>query len=386
LLTTLLVDPDEVQSGATTATTVQRMLAELAVLSHNSTGAPPDVLLTPGREWTPDEPLVAALLHALDSSPWSRLVPVSTLIGADASNAARSSLPALAVNPDELAATQVQALADARNSVISFARAIDESSALTDGLDTSVLTPLSVGWRADPARRAALVNQVLTSTSATLAGLSVSGPPNLNVISANAPVRFVIDNRLNVAATVSVQVRPRKGCLRTVTSDPVTVDPQATDTVTVTLQAIANCDVTVDVTLVGAGGTSVGQAVSFAARVAPTVENVGTVVVAIFLVIGLVLGIVRTVRRGRSARRGTRAAPEDIGPLRVLGGGHVFGADTGTAGGTGRAGRPHAAHRTPDSPSVPLPGPIAPPDQPPDPHPVAPPATPPAFPPGEDRP
>ena len=61
---------------------------------------------------------------------------------------------------------------------------------------------------------------------------------------------------------------------------------------------------------------------------APTVENVGTGVVGALLALGLVLGIVRTVRRGQSARRGSRRAAEDeVRSLPVLGG------DTGPAPG-----------------------------------------------------
>ncbi|HEY0118081.1 MAG TPA: DUF6049 family protein [Cellulomonas sp.] len=320
LLTDLLVSPDVVEPGATTATTVQRMLAELAVLAHDGSDQQHDVLIAPGRDWTPDASLADALLEALRTSPWSRLVSVSALLGADDEGAPRAALPASTVDPAELAAADVRALADAHDRTTSFAQAIGDTGTLTAGLDQRVVAPLSVAWRSHTTGRDALVQQVLADTATTRSGLSLTGPPSLNVISASAPVRFVVHNALAVPAKVAVAVTPRKACLRPARSDTVTAAPGSDTQVVVDLAAAANCEVAVEATVVGADGTAVGTAVGFSARVAPTIEDVGTVVVGVLLAIGLVLGIVRTVRRGQSARRGARVAPEDGASLPVLGG------------------------------------------------------------------
>ena len=321
LLTDLFVAPDQVQPGATTATTVQRMLAELAVLAHDGSDRPHDVLVAPGRDWTPDATLVTALVDALHTSPWSRVVPVSALLGAEDDGSKRAALATSVVEPGELSVGDVRALADSRAATTAFAHAIGDTGALTAGLDETVLAPLSVAWRADPTGRAALVQKALAATAAARTGLSLSGPPSLNVISASAPVRFVVHNALSVPATVSVTVEPHKACLQPARSDPVTTQPGTDTPVVVDLAAIANCDVRVDAQLVGQGGAAVSQTIGFSARVAPTIENVGTVVVGVLLAIGLVLGIVRTVRRGQSARRGDRHVPDTVPAPGVLGGG-----------------------------------------------------------------
>jgi hypothetical protein len=303
-------EPDEVDA----------LLAELAVLAHDGSDQPHDVLLAPGRDWTPDAALVTALFRALRSSPYSRLVPVSALLGGDDEGTARDQLPANAVDPGELSAEDVRALADARDATTSFARAIGDSGALTAGLDERVLAPLSLAWRGDANGRDALVHQVIATAADTRSGLSLTGPSSLNVISATAPVRFVVHNSLAVPASVAVQVDPHKACLRPTRSDAVTAAPGTDTPVVVSLDAVANCDVAVDATLVGTDGATVGDAVGFPARVAPTIEDVGTIVVGALLALGLVLGIVRTVRRGQSARRGARQAPVEPARLPVLGG------------------------------------------------------------------
>ena len=339
LLTDLLAAPASVQPGATVVTTVQRLLAELAVLAHDGADTQHDVLIAPGRDWTPDATLTAALLKALRTSPWSRLVSVSAVLGSQDEGTDRTSLPARAIDPAELPPDDVRALADARTATTAFAQGIGDGT-LTADLDQRVVAPLSVAWRSDTAGRNALVQRVLADTATTRGGLSLTGPPSLNVISANAPVRFVVHNALSVPATVTVAVEPHKACLRPARSTVVTAPPGGDTQVVVNLVAIANCDVTVDASLLGQDGAAVGPAIGFSARVAPTIENVGTIVVGFLLAVGMVLGIVRTVRRGQSARRGAHDAPDTIPTLPVLG---------GDVPAPGRAPEP-AAPRPPDNP------------------------------------
>jgi hypothetical protein len=78
--------------------------------------------------------------------------------------------------------------------------------------------------------------------------------------------------------------------------------------VVLTLRATANCDVTVEVSLLSESNRVLATPVTFDARVAPTIENVGLVVVSVLLGLGLAFGIWRTVRRGQTARRGAKVA------------------------------------------------------------------------------
>ena len=103
---------------------------------------------------------------------------------------------------------------------------------------------------------------------------------------------------------------------------PVVVEAQSETNVRVPLHARANCTVDVSAQLTATDGLAASPSVRFTAQVAPTIESIGTIVVGILLAIGLVLGIVRTVRRGQSARRGARTEAEagTSTSLPVLGG------------------------------------------------------------------
>lgn len=319
-LTRLLTAPQDVDPGATTATTVQRALAELAVISRESND-PPRMLLAPDRAWEPDLANVTALVAALQSTPWVRVTPVAALLDA-ARNPSKTTLPADSVAVDELAPASVRALADARDRAVAFASVTSEPDLLLDGVDTSVLAPLSVAWRADPVGRDALVTSVIADVDARTTGLSIAKVSDKRVVAADSELPVVVRNALAVPATVVLDVTPRKACLEVGDVAPVTVEAQSEANVRIPLHARANCSVVVTARLTATDGLPVSPTVRFTAQVAPTIESIGTVVVGVLLALGLVLGIVRTVRRGQSARRGATSVAESDAPvsLPLLGG------------------------------------------------------------------
>jgi hypothetical protein len=320
-LTRLFTSPEGVDPEATTATTVQRALAELAVVTRESETDQPHLLIAPGRTWDPDAAAVAALTTAFVDAPWVRLTPPSTLLSSTAPDA-RGELPTEAVHADELAPSSVRALANARERAVAFAGVTTEPAVLLDGVDVEVLSPLSVAWRVAPVGRDALVSSVVADVDARTAGLTIAPVNDLLVTAANSPMSIVVRNQLTVPATVLVSVTPRKACLEVGEVEPVVVDAESETNVRVPLHARANCSVEVTAQLTATDGLAVSPSVLFTAQVAPTIESIGTIVVGVLLAIGLVLGIVRTVRRGQSARRGARTEAEagTSTSLPVLGG------------------------------------------------------------------
>ncbi|WP_028051094.1 DUF6049 family protein [Cellulomonas sp. URHD0024] len=308
-LSALMTDPTSVDPQATPATTVQRALSELAVVTRETSSDQPRLLMTADRSWSPDGPSVAALLTALDDAPWVHLTDPSSLLGDTA--AGKGSVPASAADPAELAPDTVRALAAARDRAIAFATVTDEPDRLLVGVDAEVVAPLAVAWRPVPGQRTDLVARVLADVSQRASGLSIAALSDLAVISSTGVIRMTVFNDLTVPVTVHLTVQPRKPCLAAEDVPPVSVAAKRNTVVPVTLNARANCEVTVVARLTSADGTPVSEPVSFVARVAPTIESVGTKIVGGLLAIGLILGIARTIRRGQSSRRGSRVDVED---------------------------------------------------------------------------
>ncbi|MDM7830141.1 DUF6049 family protein [Cellulomonas edaphi] len=319
-LSAMLVDPKAVEPAGTPAIVAQRALAELAVVAREHDDQPRPVLLTPGRDATPDPAAVATLMTAFRDAPWVQVDSASTLLVGPAGEAAQR--PRDGHDDSELAPASVDALAEAREHAVAFSSVTPDPSALLAGVDQETLAPLSLAWRADPTGRGELVKAVVKTVTARTVGLSIAPLSDINVLSASADMRVVVRNDLDVTAEVQLVMTPRKACLRVEPIDPVTVDAVSSTSISVRLRAAANCDVEVTASLESSDGATVALPRVFSARVAPTIESVGTYVVGALLAIGLVLGIVRTVRRGQSARRGARTEAETgpAPPLPVLGG------------------------------------------------------------------
>jgi hypothetical protein len=315
-LSSLLSAPAATQPGVTPATAAQRVLAETAVLARAADASSTFVLATTPRDWEPSTAITTAQLKALSTAPWVDTVSVADVLTADAAGLAdgdgarRDELPASERAGSELTPAWVNALSGDWRAATEFAAVVPDPAALLEGLDADLVAPLAVAWRADPDGRAAAVEQARARAVERQTGLSVLLNEQFTVVSSSAQITVAVRNTLDQPADVRVELRPRKGCLDTARSDMTTVAAEAETSVTLTLHATANCDVVVDVSLVSQSGRELVTPVAFSARVAPTIESVGGVVVGVLLALVLTFGIWRTVRRGQTARRGARVLAE----------------------------------------------------------------------------
>lgn len=311
-LSTLLAGPPSAESAPTAATAAQRMLAETAVLARSDDAASTYVLATTPRTWEPATAVVTAQLTALHDAPWVATATVADMLAGrpDGAGSDRADLPQFERSGTELTPAWVTAISAEWRAATEFAAVVADSDALLDGLDGDLLAPLAVAWRDDPDGRTVAVNAALAESKAHQTGLSVLLNEQFTVISSSAQVSVTVHNDLDQDARVRVEIRPRKGCLDTTRSQPVDVAANAETPVKLTLRATANCDVKVDVSLVSETGRVLADPVTFTARVAPTIESVGSIVVGVLLALALAFGIWRTVRRGQTSRRGARVAAD----------------------------------------------------------------------------
>ncbi|MBW0253722.1 DUF6049 family protein [Cellulomonas sp. PS-H5] len=319
-LSDLLSDPATSQPGVTPATAAQRVLAETAVLARSDDARSTYVLATTPRDWQPSTAITQAQLAALGSAPWVETATVAEMLTAhaagraDGDDAERAALPESQRTDTELTPAWVNALAAQWRSAGEFAAVVPDPAALLRGLDADLVAPLAVAWRDDPDGRAAAINDAIAESQQRQSGLDVLLNEQFTVISSSAQISVAVSNELDQPARVRVELRPQKACLDTARSPVTEVAPNADTTVTMTLRASANCDVTVDVSLVSETGRQLATPQQFSARVAPTIESVGGIVVGVLLALVLAFGIWRTVRRGQTSRRGARVVRDATPP------------------------------------------------------------------------
>ena len=296
----------------TGATAGQDLLAELAVITRERPSEARHLLMTVPRDWAPDVAVVPGQLEALSSAPWVNLAPVSALLGTPVPEVDRGTLPARSVLPSEVPATEIATLRSATEDRAALARMVEDPASLLADVEAEVLVPLSVAWRADPTGRSSLVEESVTRTEALRSAVSVVGPGStVALISTTGALRVRVANALDQAVRVSVSLRPGNPRLVADEAVEVTIPPREEQVVEVPVHAIQSADVEVAVEVRTPDGVLVDDDTRLTVQVRAEWEGIGTAIVAALLALGVIIGLIRTIRRGRTARR---AAPVVAGP------------------------------------------------------------------------
>ncbi|HEY8721567.1 DUF6049 family protein [Pengzhenrongella sp.] len=308
---------------ATAATAAQRMLAETAVVARERPNDARHLLLAPGRSWRPDVAIARAQLGTIAGAPWVHLSPVSTLIGTADPGVERDALPTKVVAAREVAPAQIQTLRTARAALDRFATLVHDPATLLTGADATELAPLSVAWRAEPARRTAAVHDAEAALTARRSGVSVVPGSLLKIISQSGTFPVRLRNDLNQDVTVQVALDPENRRLVVDGAKSVVVPANSQTQARIPFKAVGSGDVKVNVALLAPDGSPIADATPFVVRVRADWENVGTVIVAGILGLAFLFGIVRTIRRGQTTRRGASEqelaviAVSDVAPIPV---------------------------------------------------------------------
>ncbi|WP_341359692.1 DUF6049 family protein [Georgenia sp. M64] len=278
----------------------QLLLAETAVIARERPNDPRAVVMALPRDVGAgtDLDLLADALDALADAPWVEPATAGDLTALPAAPTSRQALPeetvaASEVDPGLLAAADAVA-ADAAT----FAAITPEPDVITTPVVDALAPVVSTAWREDPAGRESLVAGV-AAVVAGLDGQVVALPSStLNLINSSAQIPVNVRNDLGVDVTVRVLLEPGDQRLQAPEPVPLVVPAGSQATAQVQVRAVGSGDVRAAITLLGPDGAEVGTAADLQVRVRADWENVGTAVVAGLLGVMLVVGLVRTVRRG----------------------------------------------------------------------------------------
>lgn len=287
----------------------QLLLAELAVVSLEDAG-PAHLLLATDRDWHPAAADTSAALEAIALAPFLDLQELSAWDEADR-QVLSSDAPELVVHPGEVAAGALRRATVLAGEAGAVAAVAAEPAALMEPYLRSLAAASSVALRGEDDVRDLLLDTAQTQGEALATGLTVVEGSTVNLIAASGDLPITLRNDLVQPVTVGVGLQPSDPRLSAETSEQVTIEAGATGSVTVPVTAIGSGDVTVQVQVLAADGTVVAAPAEFTVRVRADWETTGTAVVGAGLVVLLVIGITRTVRRGRSTSRMAPMRAED---------------------------------------------------------------------------
>lgn len=308
-------------AGTTPATAAQDVLAELAVVTRERPSDSRHLLLTVPRDWHPDPAIASAQLEALDGAPWIRLEPVSALVGAPDPGIDRGTLPERVEAPGAIDGSRLDELEETLATRAELAGIADDPGALVGAPEDELLAAVTTAWRADPAGRRTLVEESVAATQALRSAVQVRTGSQINLISTTGELPVIVENTLDQPVEIDVSLRPQDPRLRVDDAARVSLAPLATETVHVPVHAIQSADVGVAVELRTPDGVLLDDSTVMEVRVRAEWEGIGTAVLGALLAVGVIIGIVRTIRRGRTGRRAepVAAGPDALSPEEASG-------------------------------------------------------------------
>ena len=302
------------------ALTTQRFVAETAAILGESPGVARSFLLAMPRSLDPDVGALRQVLTTLAQTPWVQLVGTAELQQQAATQdpvASTSKGSWDGYGEPQVDAARLTRITEERRTTGEIASVLGANGAAYRNQLWTMLDQLpSVRWRANPSEQDRLDALVTEAASAATQGISVA-PQVTNFLADEGTLQVTVVNDLGVEVDgVRLLLNPTNPRLRIVAQpDPIQIGANSRAVVPVRAEALAAGLVPVNATLTTSDGTPIGVPGTITVRANPPgylFYIVGGAIVALILV----FGIVRTLRRSRTAARGAHpvVAPPALVP------------------------------------------------------------------------
>lgn len=268
------------------------------------------VVVAPGETWGVVDTRPSRTLGALLDAPFVEPITLDEVLTAPERHAV--DLPDALALLSDAPAEEVVAAVSALTFLEALATATASPSTMITDAERGILEALSLQNRADPNYRAEQVAAAAATANAVLGSVSVTSGSQLLLVSSSGSVPITVRNSLDVPVTVRVAVTSRSPILQTKVNPVATIEPGAETTVTVPMKAISSGDVNVSVALRSEEGATLAVAETLKVRVRAAWGNLATGLFTGGLVVLLIAGVIRTIRRGR---KDTRLMPSDDMPV-----------------------------------------------------------------------
>lgn len=281
----------------------QLLLAESALHVRERPNDPRPFVLTVPRY---DDNLaeIASLVETMGSVPWLTPTTLSSIESGPDHGLEREDLPSVPDRSGQLSVTDVVNLTSAVDELVAFSHITFDPAAYADPATTVRALVTSAAWRQDPEARGALVNDVITQADQTREGIVALESSTINLIAQASDFPVRISSSLPIDASIEVKVESSDRRLRFTPVEAV-LRAESVTTVTVPVTAVGSGNVSVTVQAYTPEGQPVGAPAEIDVRVRADWENLGTGILAGLFLIILIVGVVR------SARRGPRTRPVD---------------------------------------------------------------------------
>ncbi|WP_160295427.1 DUF6049 family protein [Demequina aurantiaca] len=280
-----------------------RIVAESALLAFDGDGTK-GVVVSPGLDWNVAGDAPSANLSALMSAPW---VTHRSLTEALADpRQGEETIPRVQGAQEDVPVDNITALSARLAGLERLAETLNNPNAILQPDGRTLLGAVSSASRGNEQQQATAYEVAITDVGTTLDSVGIVRSSDINLIATSGEVPITIHNDLAFDSTVTVVMRSTSPNLQVRDRPVITVPAGEEATAMVPVEAVSSANVSLSVWLVNADGDPVSEAQDFTMRVRADWGNAATAVFTGLLVLVLIGGVIRTIRRGR---KDTRTGP-----------------------------------------------------------------------------
>lgn len=245
---------------------------------------------------------VNAMLDVLDDSSWLAGVTLSDIEELPFDPFAREDLSSGRSDTSALTPALIDSLTTAGDAIVAIGDLTSHPLLFEDAATTTYRIAGSWSWTAGPGELSNRVGSVQALSGSLTSALEVQSSSTINLISqaSEFPVHITSTLPLPIEVKVDVVSEDRRLQFEVVTT---TLQPNTTTTIGIPVKAVGSGNVRTQVDIVGPDGSVLGTGAEIDIRVRADWENVGTAILAGLVLLVLIIGVIR------SARRGTRTQP-----------------------------------------------------------------------------
>ena len=302
--------------NAITATTdadwrgaMAELSSQIAVVAAASPEEAVTLLATLDRGWPPTADRLSQTIDSLANLPWYSATTLTTAAATPVS----TEVSFVSQAEPDASVDLASRLIDREVEVIDFAGALADPAAVTGPTRLSLLALLATSWESESSDWRAAVGDNLAASHDVLRSVTVTTTGPINVVGSKVDIPITLNNSLDQAATVRVQVIPSNGRLVVGNDVETVIDANSAKAVSIPVTAaVGNGAVTLRVTLYTPSGSSMDQPSLISVNVRADWEGIGSRIFAALVVLFFGFGIWRNIVHRRRDR--AQAALADADP------------------------------------------------------------------------
>lgn len=246
-----------------------------------------------------DEPEIIDRVNAALGERWVKPLNIGDAIAESGESTPRTSLPDYVATEGSITDAEMHTLQEAIESTAAMTSALEDSTGIVTRQRSRVLLASALALRQEPRLRSALKNGVVEEANQLATSVKVEQSAPINVLDQSARLPVRVSSTLEEPVNAIVELVPSDPRLQVDEGVEVQIPAKSATIVEIPVRAVGSGNVLTQVKVKGPNGLIIDDDTQIQVRVRAEWENKGMAVAAVLLGILLVVGIARTVKRGR---------------------------------------------------------------------------------------